>query len=183
MPHPRLRLAAVLLSAFALLATSGGCAQTPQRLLDLYGGQAAYNLVAQPTGDTEVTAYRILPPHLADEVAAPPGAIQLHGHLVLAGPVPVDAATRDQLSDVLGDDGTYDWDRAKGCEFMPGVAIRWRQGDLTVDTLLCFSCDEVGIHRNDKWQGTEDFDRRRAALVRAAKSLFPHDAKLQSLQP
>lgn len=175
-------LSALLLGA-SLFLPSCATANPPQRVVDLLGGPAAYALIDAPTGDARVEAYRILPPHLAGEIPVPADSIELHGHQVLAGPVSVDAESIALLSDVLTSDGTYEWDMAKACEFMPGVAIRYVQGELQVDVLLCFSCDELGVYRNGKMVDIEDFDTRRADLVTVAKRLFPADEKIRALMP
>ena len=106
----------------------------------------------------------------------------LQGYPILAGPVPLDAATAAELAAILLDDDTYDWDRAKGCEFAPGVAIRASRDTTSVDVLLCFSCDEVAFYVNGTKRGTEDTDARRADLVQIAKRLFPDDPKISALK-
>ena len=98
------------------------------------------------------------------------------------GPVPIDEASAHTLTDVLTDDDTYLWDIAKACEFMPGVALRYGRDGMEVDVLLCFSCDELEVYRNGEKVGHEDFDPRRADLVRVAKRLFPDDEAIQGLK-
>ena len=49
-------------------------------------------------------------------------------------------------------------------------------GSEAVDVLLCFSCDELETFRGGKRAGHEDFDPRRADLVKVAKR--PRDAGL-----
>ena len=132
-----------------------GCRGESSRVRALLGGDAVKTA-------TKVTAYRIDPASQGD----------LHGYRQLSGPVPVDDKSRAELADVLLDDDTYLWDISKSCEFMPGVVLRY-EGDGTTDILLCFSCDELSVYREAERVGSEDFDPRRADLVRVAKRLFP----------
>ena len=175
------RVTAPFLLTASLFLTSCATGGPPQRVVDLLGGPEAYALIDAPTGDARVEAYRILPPHLAGEIPVPPDSIELHGHQVLAGPVSVDAESIALLSDVLTSDGTYEWDMAKACEFMPGVAIRYVQGKLEVDVLLCFSCDEWGFLHAGSLR-VEDNDDARRALVSLSRVVFPDDEVLRGLK-
>ena len=56
------------------------------------------------------------------------------------------------------------------------------RGEITVDVLLCFSCDELEVFIDGRKVGHEDFDSRRADLVRVAKRTFPDDAAIQKLK-
>jgi len=137
----------------------------------LLGGDASVALIR----DAAITAYRI------DGMGrgAGPGK-RLHGYPVLQGPVDVDEESRAALASVLLDDGTYEWDSSKTCEFLPGVLLRY-EADVPVDVLLCFSCDELEVFVGKRQVGHEDFDVRRPDLVRVAKRLFPNDPAIQKL--
>jgi len=154
----------------SLLALLLACSHAPSaRVRDLLGGDTF------PEPGARVTAYRI-------DGMREKGGETLHGYPVLAGPVAVDAASQDELRAVLTDDRTYLWDIAKACEFLPGVLVR-SEGKETVDVLFCFSCDELEVHRGAKKVGHEDFDPRRADLVRIAQRLFPDDPAIAKLSP
>jgi hypothetical protein len=170
----------------ALLAIAAGaaaCSATgpTARVTALLGGQAAVAILTDTTGAVKREAWRI-DGHAGPRRAAAGASASIHGHPVLAGPVPVDAATAAELAAIVLDDDTYLWDLAKGCEFMPGVAIRATRGATVVDVLLCFSCDEAAFWLDGKRVGVEDTDPRRADLVRIARRLFPDDVKLGALR-
>jgi len=173
---------APLALAFALSAVGCTAPGSPSaRVERLLGPGTPTRLVTRPEASTTIEAWRI--DGMAFMERRADGAQDtLHGYPVLAGPVPVDAESAAVLADVLGDDDTYLWDVAKGCEFLPGVAVRWREGEATVDVLFCFSCDELETYVGDARVGHEDFDPRRRDLVRVAQRLFPEDAQIRELR-
>ena len=77
--------------------------------------------------------------------------------------------------------GDEDFNMAKACMFMPGVALRFVDGDEEMVVLLCFSCDEWGFHFDGKTR-IEDNDGARSHLVRLARELFPDDPVVQALR-
>jgi hypothetical protein len=173
----------VLILTVAIAASCSARPGGPTARVDrLLGAGVSTRMLTQPGERTQVEAYRI--DGMAFMEGRADGAEKtIQGFPVLAGPVPVDAPTAGVLADVLGSDDTYLWDVAKACEFLPGVAYRYREPGTTVDVLICFSCDELEVFVNDAKVGHEDFDPRRRDLVRIAKKLFPQDAKIQSLKP
>lgn len=91
-----------------------------------------------------------------------------------------------RLVEILFDDKTYDFEKAKKCKFEPGVGYRLWADKEWVDVTLCFSCDEVEIsHKSPEMRelsaAHEDFDAARAALVKMAKEAFPEDKEIQGL--
>ena len=69
----------------------------------------------------------------------------------------------------------------KGCPPpQPGVALRFVQGEQTVEVLVCLHCYDLLIVNEapGRWR---DFMRQRDEMVRIAKLLFPDDAMIQSL--
>ncbi len=169
---------ALLLSVLCLVGCSSASSKGTSRVVDLVGGPSAYDLVSGKTPATSIQAWRIDGETFLK--GAKPGEA-LHGFGVISGPVDVDTASAAMLSDVVSTDGTYLWNIAKACEFLPGVAVRWTAGEKEVDLLICFSCDEVEFFHDGAKAGHEDIDPRRADLVRVAKSLFPDDKAIQSL--
>ena len=145
----------------------------------LLEGAEAYSLIADLSKAKTCEAYRIDGYARGAKADHPK---KLHGYPIISGPVPIDDAFRATLSKVLSDPATYLWDVAKGCEFLPGVALRLADAKTQVDVLICFSCDELEIYTNGKRAGHEDFDPRRADLLHVAKKLFPKDKKIQSLK-
>lgn len=85
-----------------------------------------------------------------------------------------------ELTSILLDEKTYEFETAKRCVFKPGVAFRFWLAKESIDVLLCFSCDELEViaagHR-----ATEDFDRARPRLVKLAKKAFPSDKEIGGL--
>lgn len=158
----------------ALLAA--GCGGVASRVKDVYGGEANWAAIEAPE---KVTAYRVTRAGVLQHARAPE---TIAGFEILGGPFDVDAATAAELRAILADDSVYDFERAKGCEFMPGVALRFAKSGAQVDVLFCFSCDELAAYEGAKRVGGEDFDKARPRLLAIVKRLFPEDEKLQSLK-
>ena len=116
-----------------------------------------------------------------DDTATDNTAKKIADWPITAGPVTLDAQTAAELTAILTSPDTYLWDSAKGCEFDPGVAIRFTDDAGSTDVLLCFSCDEMVIVRGGKRIGGEDTDSARKKLVAIAQRLFPDDAVIQAL--
>jgi len=166
------RSLALALALPLLLAACG-----PSRSTGLLGGPGAVALIAEPGRATTLEAYRI-----DGSFGRPPSdGPKIGEYPILAGPVALDDATRAELASILTDDGTYLWDLAKACEFMPGVALRFADATTRVDVLLCFSCDELQVWKDGEYVDGEDFDDRRPDLARIVRRLFPGDAALQKL--
>lgn len=126
-------------------------------------------------GATRAESFRI------ESAAAPAaGAPVLRGYPILRPGPDCTPAQLDEFRRLALDAGNYDFERAKGCEFMPGVGLRLHTGERTLDVLLCFSCDEWEFWLGDA-RVIEDFDPARPALLRLAQALFPDDAALQGL--
>jgi len=67
----------------------------------------------------------------------------------------------------------YEWDSAKGCLIMPGMAVRLTRGGMQLEVVFCFECDILVTYLNGREMGSEDFDRAHRALAAVAKQLFP----------
>lgn len=155
------------------LAAAAGC-RGDWRVSSLYGGATSIQVLREPQ---KVEAFRIDPARRATQDEARVGE-----YPVTSGPVAVDAATAAELSSILLDAATYDWLSAKGCEFTPGVGLRFVRDASRVEIALCFECDELMVFRMERRVGMEDFDAARPRLVAVAKRLFPDDAKIQALR-
>jgi len=81
----------------------------------------------------------------------------------------------------LDDPSRYMWDSAKGCLPMPGVEMRFSDGDRSAVLLLCFECKMLSIAMDEQSTRWEDFDPMHTALVKLAKELFPGDEKIAAL--
>jgi hypothetical protein len=174
------RRAAALAVSLALAAAS--CRGGDWRVSQLYGGATSIDVLSHPQS---VEAFRIdpgierRPASAAEEDAKAP---RIGEYRITAGPVAVDTATSAELSSILLDPATYDWVRAKGCDFTPGVGLRFVKDASRVEIALCFECDELMIWRLGSRVGMEDFDDARPRLVAVVKKLFPDDAKIQGLK-
>ncbi|MCE9637582.1 MAG: hypothetical protein K8T90_17935 [Planctomycetes bacterium] len=164
-------LAVVVALAFALAA----CRGPDWRVSQLYGGSTSMDVIGKPQA---VEAFRIDPTLPPKDKTAP----RIGDFAITAGPVVVDVATTQELSRILLDPDTYDWMRAKGCDFMPGVGFRLVKDSSRVEIALCYECDELMIFRMGRRVGMEDFDSARPGLVAIAKKLFPDDPKIQALK-
>jgi hypothetical protein len=196
---PRLAFAIACLLPAILL----GCAtenppivtKTDSRIQALVGGEAAARLIADLSQARICIAHRVggflagegplPPPGTADEpqsqAVTSDKPQDIYGYPVVSSAVPIDDVSRANLSKVFSDPGTYLWDVAKACEFLPGVALRFAGSNVRVDILICFSCDELEIYRNGERVGHEDFDPRRSDLLGVVKKLFPEDEAIQAL--
>ena len=144
------------------------------RVMQLYVGGTGVRTIAEPEN---VTAYRISPDATPPRVGVPHVGL----HRITSAAVTVPPEDVALLSRVLLSADTYDWHRAKSCEFRPGVGLRFERAATLMDLALCFECDMLTIHRDGRRIGVEDFDAARPELVRLAKRLFPGDADIAAL--
>ena len=135
------------LGAMVLAAACASCGSPTSRVVDVYGGAANWAAIEAPD---RVQAFRIIRPGILTYIRAQE---TIDGFEIMNGPVDVAAATAKELATILADDSIYDFERAKGCEFEPGVAVRVAKGPTTLDILLCFSCDELAAYEAGKRVG------------------------------
>ncbi len=203
-PHANLRIAI----ACICLAILCGCSRatpptktttprrakkTDSRVEKLVGGKAAATLISDLSRSTTCLAYRIggfqvgqgpLAPEVPSaktKTAKKNNPKTIHGYPVTSHAVLIDSESQATLSRILHAPETYLWDSAKACEFLPGIALQLAADDITLDILICFSCDELVFYANGELAGHEDFDPRRADLLNVIKHLFPDDKKIQTL--
>lgn len=156
--------------------------KTDPRVKKLVGGKTAASLIADLSRAKTSTAYRIASFQAGQEPLPQTDKPQaIHGYPVTSSAVPIDDLSRVTLSKILGDPDTYLWDDAKACEFLPGIALQFAADNITLDILICFSCDELVFYANGELAGHEDFDPRRTDLLKVIKHLFPEDPTLQAL--
>jgi hypothetical protein len=152
---------------------------TPNPQVADFLGPAAVRIIA---GATKVEAFRVDPRH---------GKVDPNARVIDGYPIIADAGERpDALPTLranLFDAATYDFDSAKKCGFMPGVAFRvWKEQEH-VDVLICYSCNELSVISYDTAgaiakRSQEDCDHARPSLLRLAKAAFPGDVQFQSLK-
>jgi hypothetical protein len=158
------------------LVLLAGCGKTDQRVVALYGGEQA---LAALTAPDSVEALRIDPKSFG--TAPPEEGKVIAGYPITSEPVKLSAEQTKELAAILANPGTYSFDIAKGCEFMPGVALRAKVGESDVVVLLCFSCKELAVYLGGQRVGSEDFDNAAEKLKTLVKQLFPDDKEIQAL--
>ncbi len=161
---------------FVVALALAGCGGVGSPVKDVYGGESNWAVVEAPE---KVTAFRVIRPGILKYVQAPE---TIGGFEITDGPFDLDAAASADLRAILADESIYDFERAKGCDFDPGVAFRFAKAGAALDVLLCFSCDDLASYEGTKRVGGEDFDRARPRLLAIVKRLFPTDEKLQALK-
>jgi len=171
-----LPIALVALSAAACAGTD--VAGRSERVEMLYGGSGAYDLVAGNSRSGSIDAYKI---NGRDGATGDAGNGEISGYAIVGETAEVGDTHAAALGRILAHDATYLWDISKACEFRPGVAVRWERRSTTVDVLFCFSCDELEIYVDDDPVGGEDFDPRRAEILRIVKQLFAGDPEIQAI--
>lgn len=160
----------------AVVSLCLGCSTASGRVTALYGGPAAMRALLQPD---KVESYRI-----TSAFRIKPGTVttgKLHAWPVLAGPTPVPADSARRLADLLRKD-IYEWSSAKGCEIIPGVAVRFSRSGTELDVVFCFECDILVVYLNGRAVGSEDFDRAHQDLAAIVRALYPDDAEIQKLK-
>ena len=154
-----------------------GCTEPDSRVVKLFGSEATLTALAAPDS---VEALRIDPKSFGNAPADAEKVIV--GYPITSPPAKLSAEQIKQLAAILTDSGTYSFDSAKGCEFMPGVAFRAQAGKQQVVILLCFDCSELAIYVGGQKVGHEDMDHARGKLAALVKKLFPGDKEIQSLK-
>lgn len=162
---------------FVSLLLFAGCADRDPQVVKLFGGEATLTALAAP--DT-VEALRIDPKSYGN-APADAGKV-IVGYKITSPPAKLSAEQIKQLAAILADPGSYSFDVAKGCEFMPGVALVAQAGKQEIVVLLCFDCRELAIFVGGKKVGHEDMDNAQGKLAALVKKLFPDDKEIQSLK-
>jgi hypothetical protein len=123
-----------------------------------------------------IEAYRVETP--ADRNSS---SIALDDFPIIHGPIIISQSDAQPLLATLQDRNSYLWDMTKNCELVPGVRFDFIRGNDRLSVLLCFQCDMIANYLNGKIVGGGNTDKARPTLVRVARSIFPDDAKIQSL--
>lgn len=164
---------ACILVAAMILA---GC-NSDARVANLFGGEATFEAIKTAKS---IEAVRIDGKKHDEKLVDSDTAI--FGYPIASEPVKLTPEQIKSLGTILANPGTYSFDSAKGCEFLPGVALRTSAGKQEVVILLCFGCDELAIYVGGRRVGHEDFDNARGNLAALAKQVFPKDEEIQSLK-
>ncbi len=171
-------LVLLMFASISIVAAAGESPKTADaRVVKLYGNQANFTALARAD---KVQAFRVK--HTIEN-ARDKQRKQIRGYPVLSGPHPVDKKVARNLVRLLQDKTTYDFERDKGCEMVPGVVVVFTHQRIKVEVVLCFECDQLEIFVGDKNTGYEDFDPARPQLVKLVKQIFPKDRAIQTLKP
>jgi hypothetical protein len=162
--------------ALAVLPILVGCVDDP-RVAGLFGGEATFAAIKSAKS---IEAVRIDGKKHDEKLVGSDTA--LFGYPITSKPVQLTPEQIKTLGTILANPGTYSFDIAKGCEFLPGVALQTTAGKQEVVILLCFGCDELAIYVGGKRVGHEDFDNARGKLAALMKQVFPKDDEIQSLK-
>ncbi len=172
----------IFLTALLLLPLLVGCSGS--EVAPESGTIAFDSKVAEWLGEDRValltTADRVESVRLDPMADAAEAERTLHGYVVSADGPELTDAQRETFVELAASRGSYDFNSAKGCEFQPGVGLRFVKGEQELVVLLCYSCREWQFVTADGAVG-EDFDPVEASLVRLAKSLFPDDETIGGL--
>ncbi|HEY2413792.1 MAG TPA: hypothetical protein VGI40_16190 [Pirellulaceae bacterium] len=171
-PKMVLLIMATLAAAYLLLLTYLHF-NAEADLRRIFGGPAGLAAVRYPD---RVEAYRI--GKLADEAKWPATPADFP---ILAGPVAAPPPNVADLSRTLQDRNYYMWNKSRDCAPHPDIRLDFTHDNDRLSVLVCFECNMITSYLNDKPVSEMISDYLRPALVRAARSLFPNDPKIQAL--
>lgn len=105
------------------------------------------------------------------------------GYPIISDPVRVDPAAAAEALRILRTAEDIDWGMETICGFQPGVDLRYTEGSVTYDVLICFECCEIhaypgqGRFYDSGVFGADTWDRLAAVM----KRVFPSDPAIQEL--
>lgn len=112
------------------------------------------------------------------------GEPNIAGYAILGDVVQLSAADAEKLSGVIADTGAFEIGNQAACPFRPGLSIRFLGDGGSVDLLVCFACDEVGVVSGDGGKLGNLYTMSQTArdvLLGVAKAMLPDDEGIQSL--
>ena len=165
------------------LAVASGCTGRAKietidpRVLELFGGQENLAPILKPA---TVEAFRVRSWKLRATEEQGTAENSIADWPILAGPIAVDLATRTELTAMLPNPGTYEWESTTACKIVPGVAFRFSDAKGSTEILLCFTCGQIAVVRDGKIVAVTDLGSS-AQFLSIAKRLFPDDTEIQGL--
>jgi hypothetical protein len=168
----------LVLALLVPLAASAACRRSGPdwRIVQLYSGETSVDLLEHPA---KVQAFRLAPVPAAPKT----GDVHAGPYLASAAPVDVPADAAAELSSILGDADTYDWQRgAKRDPFRPQVGLWFVRGAYVLEIALDLANAQIGVYAGDQPLGVQSFDAARPRLLAIAKRLFPKDDAITSLK-
>jgi len=167
-------IAAALVAATAVVA----CKKSGPdwRILQLYSGETSVDLLTHPMS---VQAFRLAPPGAVPK----PGEVHAGPYVAAAPAFDVPADTAAELSKILADADTYDWQRgAKRDAFRPQMALWFVRGAYILEIALDLDTAQIAVYAGEQPLGVQAFDSARPRMVAIAKRLFPDDAAIRALR-
>ena len=180
-----MRFAKFMIAAAAVLAFASGLGAEDKpkgpsdKVKAWMGGDRVVGIIA---GATRVECFRVFPEKPREEMGKECG-----GYPIISTGKEQPKEFAGKLAEIVLDEKTYDFEKAKRCEFTPGVGFRlWKDKDW-VDVVICFTCDELEIStippgEKERKSAHEDCDAARAALVKLAQAAFPDDDEIKKLK-
>ena len=162
--------AALLVAACAALALGAvTCKRSGPdwRILQLYAGERTANLLAHPAS---VRAFPLDPVRRE----GPPGDVHA-GPFAAAGEVrdvPADAAA--ELSKILSDAASYDWQRGpKRGPFRPQLGLWFVRGSYVLELAVDLDLAQLGVYAGGQTLGLQSVDPAVARLAEIAGKVLP----------
>jgi hypothetical protein len=172
---------AALVAAAAVLAivSAAGCPKSGPdwRVIQLYGGETSVALLRNAD---RVQAFRLGPPANGAKTPAP----EVH-----AGPFPADGQRVElttplaaELSSILLDADTYNWQRMRNTDFRPQIGLWFVRGSYVLEVAVDFESGRIWAYGGGQVLGARDIASGRDRVLAVAKAAFPGDAAIQGLR-
>ena len=68
------------------------------------------------------------------------------------------------------------------CEFSPGMVLSFIGDKKQLDLVVCLSCGEVRVLKNNALVGNIFFSPAKSKVLELAKQIFPKDKQLQKMK-
>lgn len=160
----RIALAAAIVSVSIAAAACrrDGPARPDWRVIHLYAGETSVDLLQHPA---RVQMFRIDP----DRPRAKEGEPHVGPYAASTTPVDVPADVAAELSKLLADAGSYDWQHMKNAPFRPRVGLTFQRGAYALEIALDLESAKLKVFAGDQplpWQDCDPARDRLAAIVK-----------------
>lgn len=139
-----------------------GPARPDWRVIHLYAGETSVDLLQHPA---RVQMFRIDP----DRPRAKEGEPHVGPYAAATTPVDVPADAAAELSAILADADSYDWQHMKNAPFRPGVGLSFQRGAYALEIALDLDSAKLKVFAGDQplpWQDCDPARERLAAIVK-----------------
>ncbi len=172
--HPALTALLVVAAAALVAVAACGRGGADWRILQLYSGETSVDVLQHPS---KVLGFRVDPAGRAPK----PGEVHAGPFIASAAAVDAPDDTAAELSSLLFDAASYDWQRG-GKRFRPQVGLHFVRGAYVLELALDLDSGQIRVFAGDQPLGWQSVAPSRDRLVAAAKRLFPNDAAVQALR-